>query len=193
MDNLKRPAGIPELWVNYDGTKIYKEDARFGLVPLKPKLTDKGYLKVTQLLNGKKYMRFVHRLVALAWIGPAPQGKPMIRHLNGTRADNRACNLKWGTMKENAQDSVRHGTCKSGDNGRKANLRKLHEGSLGRKYDLATCRKAFDLRQQGKTHGTIIRELGLPAISSCYSIIKRAQTAYALGLFNDTEGGQRCG
>jgi len=51
---------------------------------------------------------FVHRMVLLAFVGPAPEGMKC-RHLNGNPKDNRLENLCWGTSSENNRDIVRHG------------------------------------------------------------------------------------
>jgi len=53
--------------------------------------------------------RFVHKLVCEAFNGPGRPGQ-VVRHLNGNPLDNRADNLAWGTLSDNAQDSVTHGT-----------------------------------------------------------------------------------
>jgi len=55
---------------------------------------------------------YVHTLVCEAFYGPRPKPDWEVRHLNGNPIDNRASNLRWGTKKENAQDSIRHGTNK---------------------------------------------------------------------------------
>lgn len=52
----------------------------------------------------------VHRLVALAFLGPPPTPVHEVRHLNGNASDNRKENLAWGTSKENSADSLIHGT-----------------------------------------------------------------------------------
>lgn len=53
-------------------------------------------------------MTEVHRLVALAFYGPCPEGCE-IMHLNGNSLDNRAENLRYGTHQENVQDILRQG------------------------------------------------------------------------------------
>lgn len=53
----------------------------------------------------------VHRLVLLAFVGPA-DGR-QCRHLNGMRSDNRLANLAWGSAAENEADKVRHGKSKA--------------------------------------------------------------------------------
>lgn len=58
---------------------------------------------------GRRWQRFVHRLVLEAFVGPCPEGMEC-RHLDGNPANNKLDNLKWGTRKENQDDSKRHGT-----------------------------------------------------------------------------------
>lgn len=69
-----------------------------------------GYVNVR--LGGK--VRYVHRLVLEAFHGAAPTGTEA-RHLNGTRDDNRAGNLAWGTAAENQADRKPHGTYMHGE------------------------------------------------------------------------------
>lgn len=53
-------------------------------------------------------MRKWHHMVLFAFVGPRPDGMEC-RHLNGIPDDNRLENICWGTRKENAGDTVRHG------------------------------------------------------------------------------------
>jgi hypothetical protein len=58
------------------------------------------YLPKRRLPAGRKNRALlVHRLVASAWL-LNPKDKVYVIHLNGDRADNRACNLKWATRSE---------------------------------------------------------------------------------------------
>ena len=59
-----------------------------------------GYLQVNLWKNGngKKYL--IHRLVAEAFIDN-PNNLPQIDHINTNKTDNRVCNLRWCTQKEN--------------------------------------------------------------------------------------------
>lgn len=52
--------------------------------------------------------RYIHVLVALAFIGPRPP-KHDVCHANGDNTDNRVENLRYGTRSENNEDMVRHG------------------------------------------------------------------------------------
>lgn len=47
----------------------------------------------------------VHRAVAQLFI-PNPDNKPCIDHINTIRTDNRACNLRWVTYKENSNNPL---------------------------------------------------------------------------------------
>lgn len=85
-----------------------------GLVP-----NHKGYLRVRISTQGKQQLIFVHKLVALAFVGERPSPKHQVCHVNGDRTDNRAVNLRWGTAKENSEDRDRHGkTARGTANGR---------------------------------------------------------------------------
>ena len=48
----------------------------------------------------------VHRAVAFAFLGPAPDGKPWVNHLNGDKHDNRVENLEWSSISEQALHRV---------------------------------------------------------------------------------------
>jgi hypothetical protein len=80
---------------------------RFGRV-LRPLSRNKdGYLSVSLYRNGSQAHQYIHRLVLLAFIGPAPAGTECC-HGNGNPADNRLSNLRWDTHAANAQDAIRH-------------------------------------------------------------------------------------
>ena len=52
-----------------------------------------GYVKFKH--SGKHYK--VHRLVALAFLGPAPSRSFTVDHINGNKSDNRVQNLRWAS------------------------------------------------------------------------------------------------
>lgn len=59
-----------------------------------------GYPVVALFKDQKQHMRYVHRLVAIAWI-PNPENKPQINHINGDKTAPRVENLEWCTASEN--------------------------------------------------------------------------------------------
>lgn len=85
--------------------------------PISPFVTDRGYVLTRVRLDGARFTRRVHVLVAAAFIGPRPTGA-IIRHLDGNPANNTPANLRYGTVSENAYDRVRHG--------RDVNVNKTH-------------------------------------------------------------------
>jgi hypothetical protein len=75
---------------------------------LKQNTRPNGYLYVELNREGQAKKFNTHALVALAFMGPTPEGEE-IRHLDGNRANPSLSNLSFGTHKENAQDMVLHG------------------------------------------------------------------------------------
>ena len=76
---------------------------------LRPGITRSGHLQVNLCLDGKRRWTYVHRLVLMTFVGPAPEGMEGC-HGNGRPADNRLANLRWASQSENNRDRVRHGT-----------------------------------------------------------------------------------
>lgn len=74
-----------------------------------PTVKESGHLQAGLSIDGKRHRLYVHRLVAMAFIGPEPADKPLVRHLDGIPTHNHVSNLKWGTEGENGRDTVDHG------------------------------------------------------------------------------------
>ena len=72
--------------------------------------------------DGKIKDRFVHRLVALAFLGNPPTEKHQVGHNDGSKTNNHYTNLRWVTVKENSEDRIIHGTDCKGDKNPKAKL-----------------------------------------------------------------------
>ncbi len=103
---------------------------------MKCSISGSGYPHITLRHNGKPACRFVHRLMAAAFIGPCPRGK-QCAHLDNDKTNFNLNNLVYKTPKENNADKIRHGTHQ---NGSKIRTSKLTRQSVVyiRKSDLST-------------------------------------------------------
>jgi len=89
--------------------------ARHGTIKRKGKVLtsfpdpQSGHFRLTLSVEGKVRNEKVHRLVALTWIGPCPDGFECC-HEDGDPANNSESNLRWDTKSSNARDRIKHGT-----------------------------------------------------------------------------------
>lgn len=97
--------GFDDYAVCKDGFVCNKD----GHILRKRKGDKAGHESVCMMRNGKREYRYIHRLVAEAFI-PNPDNLPIVRHLDDDRSNNCVDNLAWGTQKDNYEDSVRNGT-----------------------------------------------------------------------------------
>jgi hypothetical protein len=74
----------------------------------------RGYHRVHLHNNGKVITKRIHRLVCLAFIGPIPDGLECCHDPDRSPSNNRVCNLRYGTHKDNCNDRDRHGTTARG-------------------------------------------------------------------------------
>ena len=113
---------VSERWlpvVNWDGLYEVSDQGRVRSLPrstvsgirggkvLRFRSLPTGYLRIS-LYSGerKEPDRYVHDLVAEAFIGPKPEGQE-VRHGPGGKADNRLVNLSYGTHIANCEDRAR--------------------------------------------------------------------------------------
>ncbi len=76
---------------------------------LAPRVNPQGYFRhILYLGLGEKRDCSAHEIVALAFLGPRPDGFET-RHLDGNAANNTLANLCYGTTKDNAADRLTHG------------------------------------------------------------------------------------
>ena len=66
-----------------------------------------GYACVN--LHGRR-KQYVHKLVALAFLGPPPSCKHQVAHWDGNGMNSALANIRWATQRENEKDKLRHGT-----------------------------------------------------------------------------------
>lgn len=113
-------ARFPGYLIGSDGTVIGKTGR-----PVSRRLRGLPHLKYWAVslydAHGQRPSMTVHRLVMEAFRGPCPKGK-QVAHNNGDPHDNRLCNLRYCTAKENAADRDRHGTTAKGERSGQARL-----------------------------------------------------------------------
>ena len=116
-----------------------------------------GYMQTGLYKNGIGEMKKIHQLVLTAFSGPMPDGM-CCRHLNGNPSDNRIQNLKWGTPKENAEDTKRHERTNRGE---RNGMAKLTEHDV------------IAIRNMSGTHGKIAKRFGISSTAVCMIKSKR--------------------
>lgn len=73
-----------------------------------------GYYGVALCRNCVQKRVDIHRLVAIAFLGPQPSPLHIVAHNDGVRTNNSVSNLRWATQSENLADMRRHGTAMVG-------------------------------------------------------------------------------
>lgn len=99
----------------------------------------------------------VHRLVLEAFAGPCPPGMQAC-HINGVRSDNRISNLRWGTVKANANDREIHGNTARGEKQGSAKIVAATVRSIRAAYDGGSSTRAI-AKQHGISQSHVVRIL----------------------------------
>lgn len=74
---------------------------------------DNGYIRCTLNSKDKREDKFIHRLVAEAFI-PNPENKAEVNHIDGDKTNNHVSNLEWNTRSENGIHKYQVLGCKNG-------------------------------------------------------------------------------
>lgn len=140
--------------VDYEGVYEVSDQGRVRRVETGkiriPGKRREGYLIVNLSKNGTTATRIIHRLVAIAFV-QNPDNKPEVNHKNGIKIDNRASNLEWATIAENAVHAFELGLRESmvgSENGQS----KLVEEDIP---------EIYRLRTEGLSHSAIAKEFNV--------------------------------
>lgn len=115
-----------------------------------PEIDEDGYSRLALVRDGRYVHQLVHRMVATAFNGPAPDGMLICRHVDNNASNNRPGNLLWGTQADNMADKVVHGTAQVGSKHPHAVIceatalkikARLHQGRQPRGHLLAIARE----------------------------------------------------
>lgn len=103
-ERWKTIRAFPDYWISTWGRVYSSQSDRFLYgTPL-----EHGHIDVSFRANGRRYHRYMHRLVAEAFI-PNPYELPIVRHLDDDPSNNHVDNLAWGTQLDNMGDCIRSG------------------------------------------------------------------------------------
>ena len=89
VSDTGRVRSLPRTIIRKNGRPIH-----FPAKEMSERMTRGGYIQVKLSKGGKSSTRFVHRLVADAFISN-PRKLPQVNHKNEVKTDNRAVNLEW--------------------------------------------------------------------------------------------------
>jgi len=102
---------------------------------LKPKPAGKGYLQVCLSGGNRPNYRYIHRLVAEAFIGPLPPRREgEVNHKDGVKTNNDWRNLEYVTSTGNNDHAYAEGLTPSGENHTWAKLTADHVRALRALY-----------------------------------------------------------
>lgn len=102
MDEIWKPIPDTDYAVSNTGKVA---SMKKGWRVMRPSSNGAGYLHVNLSVGGALKMRYVHRLVAEAFLGSPPEPEYEVNHKNGVKPDNRDGNLEYMTPRENSRHS----------------------------------------------------------------------------------------
>lgn len=114
-----------------------------------PSRSGQSYLAVDLCAAGGKKTFAVHRLVAEAFLGPAPFLGAEVNHLDGNKANAAASNLEWSTSSANKLHAYRCGLSRAdGEHNGQAKLtwdcvNEIRARSIGRRGEQAELARKY--------------------------------------------------
>lgn len=158
--------------------KVYSDSPRKGFYELTPRPNKDGYLRVAlkkagvkretgSIRNqgkGKTFQRSVHLLVAEAFLGPKPNPKSQVDHINNQRDCNHINNLRYISNSDNIKKSFEY------------NLNATLFGIQGDKLpNLLKRGRILEMAEEGFSYREIAREV-YPEYKQAHKFVKRILT-----------------
>lgn len=98
---IKKIEGFPNYCVWSDGTMSEVYNCKTG-AKLQPTPQSKGYLRFTLMANGKRFDKYLHRVVAEAFVpNPKPFSYTTVDHEDNNKLNNGHSNLRWVSNSDN--------------------------------------------------------------------------------------------
>ena len=98
QNEWRMPDSSPYFLVSFNGEVKTSDTGRM----IKAGNNGNGYFHVQVMRKGKRYTRYVHRLVAECFV-PNPNGYKEINHIDGNKLNNYVGNLEWVSRESNIQ------------------------------------------------------------------------------------------
>lgn len=174
---LKPIEKFPGYFVSNLG-KVYSDSPRRGFYELTPRPNKDGYLRVALKKagvkretgstrnqgKGKTFQRSVHLLVAEAFLGPKPNPKSQVDHINNQRDCNHINNLRYISSSDNVKKSFEY------------NLNATIFGIQGDKLpNLLKRGRILEMAEEGFSYREIAREV-YPEYKQAHKFVKRILT-----------------
>lgn len=174
---LKPIEEFPGYFVSNLG-KVYSDSPRRGFYELTPRPNKDGYLRVALKKagvkretgstrnqgKGKTFQRSVHLLVAEAFLGPKPNPKSQVDHINNQRDCNHMNNLRYISSSDNVKKSFEY------------NLNATIFGIQGDKLpNLLKRGRILEMAEEGFSYREIAREV-YPEYKQAHKFVKRILT-----------------
>ena len=80
---------------------------------MKLSVDGRGYLEIQITNKGKRYTKFIHKILAETFINN-PDDKKCVDHIDRNKLNNNLNNLRWVTISENMRNQTKHKNNKSG-------------------------------------------------------------------------------
>lgn len=174
---LKPIEEFPGYFVSNLG-KVYSDSPRRGFYELTPRPNKDGYLRVALKKagvkretgstrnqgKGKTFQRSVHLLVAEAFLGPKPNPKSQVDHINNQRDCNHIDNLRYISSSDNVKKSFEY------------SLNATIFGIQGDKLpNLLKRGRILEMAEEGFSYREIAREV-YPEYKQAHKFVKRILT-----------------